>query len=327
MTPNTSVGCCAVHLTGKDRTNWNEEIISQQTLRSNPGIAGLSQNKAVVSLGWGQEKPRPSPALPELSADLPPHMQGKDLVTSIFLTSFLVSHRVGREDARREAWEVTQPQRDVVHACLSLWFPRDLVEQMLGYSLSRTWLVSPATEAPLGGLQQTVWGSWDGEIPQMNWVKQLWPCASDFLNVLLDLGRGSFLWMGNEMTSSSVKPSVKSCAALWSNSLSNPTLPPCHHLISTFSGLLLHRGSHPSASTILRELPRSWVLPTSGMWVQWWVLGLNGWETRIRSPGGAQQCLAQGAPAVDPCSGEKWQPAHEGMVHMGRASSGSTIHS
>lgn len=51
MMPNASVGCCAVHLTGKDRTNWNEEIISQQTLRSDPGIAGLSQTKAMMSLG------------------------------------------------------------------------------------------------------------------------------------------------------------------------------------------------------------------------------------------------------------------------------------
>lgn len=31
--PNASVGCCAVLLTGKDRNNWNEEMISQQTLR------------------------------------------------------------------------------------------------------------------------------------------------------------------------------------------------------------------------------------------------------------------------------------------------------
>lgn len=32
-------------------------------------------------------------------------MQGKDLVTSICLTSFLVSHRAGREDAEKEGLE------------------------------------------------------------------------------------------------------------------------------------------------------------------------------------------------------------------------------
>lgn len=59
---------------------------------------------------------------------------------------------------RRKAWKVSQPQRDVVHACLSLWFPGDLAEQMLD---SR--LVSLATEAPVGGLLGCVrklgWGN------------------------------------------------------------------------------------------------------------------------------------------------------------------------
>lgn len=50
--PSASVGSCAVRLTRKDRTNWNGEITSQQTLRSHPGIAGLSQTGAeVVSPG------------------------------------------------------------------------------------------------------------------------------------------------------------------------------------------------------------------------------------------------------------------------------------
>lgn len=61
--PSASVDCCAVHLTGNDRANWNGEVTSQQKLRSDPGISGLSQTKAVVSLGCHvQERPRPSAA-------------------------------------------------------------------------------------------------------------------------------------------------------------------------------------------------------------------------------------------------------------------------
>lgn len=61
--PSASVGSCAVHLTGKDRTNWNGEITSQQTLRSDPGIAGLSHTRAVVSPGChAQERPGPRAA-------------------------------------------------------------------------------------------------------------------------------------------------------------------------------------------------------------------------------------------------------------------------
>lgn len=45
---SASVGFYAIHLTGKDRPNWNGKITSQQTLRSDLGIAGLSQTRAVV---------------------------------------------------------------------------------------------------------------------------------------------------------------------------------------------------------------------------------------------------------------------------------------
>lgn len=57
MMPRASVGSCAIHLTGRDRTNWNGETNSQQTLRSDPGAAGLSQSRAVLP-----ERPRPSAA-------------------------------------------------------------------------------------------------------------------------------------------------------------------------------------------------------------------------------------------------------------------------
>lgn len=46
--PRASAGSCAVHLTGRDRTDWNGETNSQQTLRSDPGAAGLSQSRAVL---------------------------------------------------------------------------------------------------------------------------------------------------------------------------------------------------------------------------------------------------------------------------------------
>lgn len=127
---------------------------------------------------------------------------------------FWSATELGRKMQRREAWKVNH-QRDVLHACLSLWFPGDLAEQMLGSSLSSTWRVSLAKEAPVGGLPQAVWGSWDGEVPQIIWVKQLWPCASDFLNVLLDLDWwGSSLWMGNEMRSSSKTFNEVLCCSL-----------------------------------------------------------------------------------------------------------------
>lgn len=90
--------------TGKDRTNWNGEITSQQTLRSDPGTAALIQTRAVVSPGCGAREAKAKICSASLSADLPTHAR-EGFSHLHITTSSLVSHRAGREDAEKGGLE------------------------------------------------------------------------------------------------------------------------------------------------------------------------------------------------------------------------------
>lgn len=109
--PSASVGCCAVHLTGRDRTNWYGEITSQRTLRSDPGIAGLSQTRAVASPGChAQERPRPSAAQPVQVQICPLVCKGRIQSPPYHCCHPWSAAELGGRVQRREAWRVSQAQ-------------------------------------------------------------------------------------------------------------------------------------------------------------------------------------------------------------------------
>lgn len=109
--PSASVGCCAVHLTGRDRTNWYGEITSQRTLRSDPGIAGLSQTRAVASPGYhAQERPRPSAAQPVQVQICPLVCKGRIQSPPYHCCHPWSAAELGGRIQRREAWRLSQAQ-------------------------------------------------------------------------------------------------------------------------------------------------------------------------------------------------------------------------
>jgi len=103
------------------------------------------------------------------------------------------------------------------------------------------------------------------------------------------------------MRSSSGKASAEYCPAHWSNSLSKPTVPPCHRLASSLSVLLQY-----SRSSARPQLPPPMRVPRLTAAVHSRDAsavvgsGVKRWETQIGSLGESQRCLGEGAPAEDP---------------------------